>query len=426
MNFYLNKYRFCERQISAPVKNDTSLILVIPCYNEPDVLKTLQSLSECDEPKCYAEVIVVINSGEQDDENVLAQNEKTVREAEAWIKNQRKGKLSFHFTDVKNLPKKHAGVGLARKIGMDEAVWRFDEIKNENGIIVCLDADCTVSKNYLSEIENHFAKHPKATGCSIYFEHPLQGTEFAPEIYEGIINYELFLRYYKLSLAFCGFPFPFHTIGSCMAVGNSIYQKQGGMNRRKAGEDFYFLHKVFPLRGFTELNSATVFPSPRQSSRVPFGTGSAITKFIASGNKEYLTYSFKTFEDLKFFFEKIPALFSASSHSLLSSLPTTIGEFLNQNYFEEKLQEIKENSSSQKQFVNRFYRWFDGFMVLKFVHFARDNFYAPVPVADTARKLFEKISFTGKADTKREMLEGLRGIERRSVPQWSSLTRNDY
>lgn len=413
MNYYLSKHKFCERQLAEVIAEKTGIIVVIPCYNEPDLLITLESLWKCHRAKCISEIIVVINSGENDTTEVLKQNEKTKSEFIEWKKNHDDNYLKFFLIDIKNLPHRHAGVGLARKTGMDEAVWRFDEIKNEQGIIVCLDADCTVSKNYLSEIENHFAKNLKATGCSIYFEHAIDGNSFSKEVYSGIINYELFLRYYKLSLAFCGFPFPFHTVGSSMAVRNYVYQKQGGMNRRKAGEDFYFLHKIFPLSNFSELKSACVYPSPRQSNRVPFGTGSAINKFIAAGTDEYLTYNFQTFCDLKLFFEKIPYFFSSSPCSLITSaFPLSITTFLHQNHFEEKLKEIKENCSSQKQFVNRFFRWFDGFMVLKLVHFIRDNYYRSVPVASAAAKLIKEIS--GKIySSKTEMLYMMRKIERK-------------
>ena len=261
MNSYLEKHRFCERQLEDPVSPDTNIIVVIPCYNEPALLKTLQSLLDCEKISCGVEIIVVINSGEQDLENVLKQNQKTFDEAVEWIRNlsptltfpKGEGK-TFHLIQIKNLPKKHAGVGLARKIGMDEAVARFEDISKPEGVVICLDADCTVEKNYLTEIEKHFQQHPKATGCSIYFEHPVEGNEFEQKNYSGIINYELFLRYYNRALHYCDFPYAFHTIGSSMAVRNKIYQKQGGMNRRKAGEDFYFLHKIFPLGNFNELH----------------------------------------------------------------------------------------------------------------------------------------------------------------------------
>lgn len=415
MNTYLSKHKFCERQISEPAKQGTNTIIVIPCYNEPQLLRTLQTLQTCKETIGITEIIVVINSGEYDYESVLKQNQKTFDEAAEWIKKYSEEQLIFHLMEIRNLPKKHAGVGLARKIGMDEAAARLDDINNSEGIIVCLDADCTVEKNYLTEIESHFYKNPSATGCSIYFEHPLSGNEFEKEVYNAIINYELFLRYYNLALQYCGFPYAFHTIGSCMAVRSKIYQKQGGMNRRKAGEDFYFLHKIFPLGNFTGLNSTCVYPSPRESDRVPFGTGSAIKKFLQNDNEFYSVYHIQTFIDLKSFFQSIHKLYYSLPDNLItSSLPESTKVFLAQNDFGEKWKEIKIHSASEKMFVKRFFQWFDGFMVLKFVHFARDNFYKQQEITEAAKKLLElmNIEYADPITDKKELLFAFRKWER--------------
>lgn len=45
------------------------------------------------------------------------------------------------------------------------------------------------------------------------------------------------------------------------------------MNQRKAGEDFYFLHKFSILDQLGEINVEIVLPLARSSDRVPFGTG---------------------------------------------------------------------------------------------------------------------------------------------------------
>ena len=59
---------------------------------------------------------------------------------------------------VGDLAHKHAGVGWGRKIGMDLALKRFLQL-NKNGLIVGLDADTTVEKNYLNSIYTHFNNH---------------------------------------------------------------------------------------------------------------------------------------------------------------------------------------------------------------------------------------------------------------------------
>lgn len=375
MNFYLNKHRFLPSQISAPPRQDLGIIVVIPCFNEKMLLRALDSLENCDPTLKSTEVIIVLNSSEDASEEIISQNLETATAFDQWNHNK---KLNYYLIYVPDLPKKHAGVGLARKIGMDEAVDRFDQISRD-GIIICFDADCTCDRNYLKEIELHFDHHAKTPGCAVYFEHPVSGEEFNNTIYQGIVNYELHLRYYKQCKEWCGLPYAYHTVGSSMAVRSSAYQKQGGMNKRKAGEDFYFLHKIISLSGFTELNSTRVFPSPRPSERVPFGTGRAIQKWLEGDNNTYLTYNFQIFIEIKKFVEMIPA-FHQFDTSGLRVLPEPFLLFLKDQEFEMKLKEIIENSTDLSSFKRRFFVWFDAFKVLKLVHHLRDAVLPDRPV----------------------------------------------
>ncbi len=52
------------------------------------------------------------------------------------------------------------------------------------------------------------------------------------------------------SIEVCGVSHAYHTIGSSMAVRCSAYAKIGGMNRRKAGEDFIFYTNLYPRVDF--------------------------------------------------------------------------------------------------------------------------------------------------------------------------------
>ena len=165
---------------------------------------------------------------------------------------------------------------------MDLALERFKKI-GYNGIIAGLDADTTVAENYLYEI-NHFFINTNNQAASIHFEHPINGYDYNQFNYEQIIYYELHLRYYKNALQYLELPFAFHTIGSAFALTAKAYARQGGMNRRKAGEDFYFINKLIKGEKFGEINKTMVVPSPRISERVPFGTGRAILD--ASKNKK--------------------------------------------------------------------------------------------------------------------------------------------
>ena len=122
-------------------------------------MTTLDSINQCTQPNCGVEVIVLINDSEQCETSIKLRNQKTLLDALKWKDEKtEKGFIDFHIVYEDKLPKKHAGVGLARKLAMDEAVRRFESIDNKDGLIVCLDADSVCDKNYLVAITDFFAK----------------------------------------------------------------------------------------------------------------------------------------------------------------------------------------------------------------------------------------------------------------------------
>jgi Glycosyl transferase family group 2 len=412
MNFYLNKYGFIEPQISDSVKPETNIIVVIPCFNEPDLITSLQSLADCDETQSQVEVIVVLNSGEHHSEELKRANEKSSEEFDEF-KNGYAGKLSFFKIEQSDLPKKHAGVGLARKIGMDEAVSRFHQI-NHDGIIVCFDADAKVDANYLVEIEKHFENNPKSPGCSIHYEHPLKGDEFSTEIYRGIINYELHLRYYNQCLRYSDLPYVYHTVGSSMAVKSSAYQKQGGMNKRKAGEDFYFIHKIIALGGFTELTSTKVIPSPRVSDRVPFGTGKAIEEWLNRPEYEddFYSYNFYIFKEIKLFVSMIPKFYEPLPYLKSFNLHPAFEEYFEKLGFQDKVDEMKANTKDFISFRKRFFVWFDAFAVLKLIHFMQTVGFGDVKLKKAVNQMLLEKHALEPLESEIEQLLLLREIEK--------------
>ena len=395
-NLYLGRYASEEYSITEKPQLGLEISVVIPCYNETRLLDSLQSIKNCELSSCSVEVIVVVNNSIEAPASVLNQNKGTLESVQSWaIENNSTG-LRFFAISALNLPKKHAGVGLARKIGMDEAVRRFEWVKNnggqpdihEKGLIVCFDADSQCAQNYLMEVYSHFKKNQQSPGCSIQFAHPLEGNA-SLEIYQGICLYELYLRYYINGLQYAGYPYAFQTIGSSMAVRSEAYQKQGGMNRKKAGEDFYFLHKIIPLGNFTELNTTTVIPSPRSSDRVPFGTGKAISDWLQAKQDLSIAYNPAIFKSLKIFMGLVPELLEGNSEKK-TAIPKPISDFLSQNNFEEKLNEVNSQTANQWSKVKRFFAWFDGLKVLKLVHHLRDNYYPSTPLTDSARWLLNE------------------------------------
>ncbi len=386
-SLYLQRHQLYPPQILNAPGSDLGLVVVIPCYDEPRLTETLDTLWLCKRPHYHAEIIVVINASGKDPDRVHAQNERSYSEAKAWINHHCDPGLSFYLIQIPDMPEKYAGVGLARKVGMDEAVMRFHMVGNRDGIIASLDADCVCDPNYLAALEAHFVEHIGTPGCSIYFEH-LSEQSGDGRSQEGINAYELFLRYYIHGLRYSCFPHAFHTIGSCFAVRSSVYEAQGGMNRRQAGEDFYFLHKIIPLGDFTELSNTTVFPSGRVSRRVPYGTGRAIEMWLNSDKDTYLVYSPKVFQDMRVLFRPVENLFDmATAERMIKRLPKPLIEFLGSETFLERLAEIRQHTSSPYAFEKRFFRWFNAFRILKFVHFATERYYPKVAVEEAAVSL---------------------------------------
>ena len=118
----------------------------------------------------------MINSTVKSDEKAIQQNRETYREAQKFSKTFSTNRLLFVPVIFENLPKKHGGVGLARKIGMDLAIDYFYKTGNPEGILISLDADCTVSKNYLRDIYDAF--QDEKVQCTIHnFHHRVEDND---------------------------------------------------------------------------------------------------------------------------------------------------------------------------------------------------------------------------------------------------------
>lgn len=383
---YLRKHQQAPLQIGEAPSPALRLVVVIPCRDEPDLLTTLKDLRRCRDPGCGVEIIAVLNASERDPEDVRARNRETRREITGWRETQSDDpRFRVHAIQFDGLPHRHAGVGLARKLGMDEAVARLAASGAGDGIIASLDADCRCEESYLSAIVEHFDVHRDSPACGIYFEHPLEGS-LSDAHYAAITDYELYLRYYRHGLAYAGHPCAHYTVGSCMAVPADAYARQGGMNRRKGAEDFYFLNKLMLLGDFTEVRTTTVMPSARVSHRVPFGTGRAVREALEKPCGGLEVYAPRVFEELAALVSRVDGLRKAPA-VVMDELPEAMGEFLIRQGVDDKLDEIRRNTATKESFRQRFFRWFDGFQALKFVRYATQHAYPRVAVEAAAFEL---------------------------------------
>lgn len=411
---YFTKKQFAPGITLAPESN-LGLCVVIPSYNELNLSKALGAIGQCKLPPCSVEVIVVVNHPENSSLDIIKVSEQTVNEVEEAQKKWGNTQLKFHAIRAYNLPRKHAGVGLARQIGMDEAAYRLMNVSNPNGVIACFDADSECEPNYLTELHRLWQQFPKTHACSVRYEHPLHGSEYPPEVYNGIAAYELHLRYYNQASRFVGFPFAYHTVGSSMAVCAEAYILSGGMNRHQAGEDFYFLQKIIQHGRFRELNSTCVYPSPRPSNRVPFGTGRAMSKLLFH-NEPISTYSLDSFMNLLPFFLGVDEIYPADEQQtkrFIGTLAEPLKQYLLGVDAVDAIANSRANASSLKSFKKRFFLWFNAFMLLKYMNFAAENYYGRLPVEEQASRLLECLGIKKTYDLNtKDLLLTYREMER--------------
>ncbi len=378
-----------------PLENipKAGIIIVIPAFFEKKLPATLKSLKAACPNDKGAWVLVVINHPEQTSEELKRANHAMYLQTVAWMKKNSTPALGFHAIYYPDMPAKHGGVGLARKKGMDTACSFFNKQENPDGIIVALDADTTVEKNYLQSIERHFSHNPQSPAANIHFEHVFpQNHESA--LYQHITQYELHLRYYVEAQKYCGLPYAFHTVGSAFCVKAGVYSREGGMNRKKAGEDFYFLQKILRLGNFSKVKGTTIYPSARTSFRVPFGTGASASKFIKSKEKTLFTYNLQSFIDVKILTDSIIRLYEADDSAIntyLNMLADPLKNYLSMQNFKDNIREMQANSASEKAFKSRFFNWFNGFRLMRFINENHPKNYPHHPVATEAKSLLKLI-----------------------------------
>ncbi|MBI3233609.1 MAG: glycosyltransferase family 2 protein [Bacteroidetes bacterium] len=352
-------------------------IVVIPCFNETTIVDCLNSLyTQNDSANIPSyECIIVVNQAENTSSEIQQTNQQTILDIQTW--KEKKHIKNLTTINYLNMPIKHAGVGLARKTGMDEAARRFAEKDNSDGIIICLDADSKVENNYIQTIIDSFEKNKESGLAAIRFKHQINNLDERSKL--AIELYEKHLQYYVDAMTYCGHPNNFHTIGSSMAVKILPYLLCGGMNKRKAGEDFYFMHKIAKTYTCININETCVHPSARVSNRVPFGTGKAIGEMLKNDLIQLKTYHPSIFNVIK---KYIAIIKNPNQLFSIEQFPDELKEYMIKNNHISMLQSIQKQALSQETYTQRLFHWFDGFEMLKMVHHLRDHFYGEIDIIE--------------------------------------------
>ncbi len=409
---YLNKHLIKNYVIEWQRKTTINNVIVIPAIAEYDNIKVLlKSLSE-NNPAFFLSslILFVINNSPVSGDEIKENNLKSLNLLRSITGANNNDDFSREIinsglqiglidasSEGKELNKKQAGVGLARKIGMDLSLTIFDYLAYTKMLIICLDADCTVSKTYLTNIINDFNINERSVAV-VKFEHPVDGTD---DYNAAIICYEIFLRYYVTGLIFAGSDYAFHSIGSTMMCDHKAYMKIGGMNKRKAAEDFYFLEKLAKIYPINKIDSAIVYPSKRSSWRVPFGTGQRVTRFLSKSQDEYVLFDPAVFGILKEWLEIYNSDAILDPQEILNQakeIHTELYNFLLQNNYPKQWEKILSNSKSAIQLTHQRKIWFDGFKTLKLIHHLRDTAFPKINMFDALDMLFIKLGINKSID----------------------------
>lgn len=299
------------------------------------------------------------------------------------------------------LPLKTGGVGLARKLGFDLALEHLDW--SGARILATLDADTLVRDDYLSALCQHFETSVNG-GAVLPFCHPLAG-DMAER--GAIIAYELYLRAHVLGLQLAGSPYAFHTVGSTMACRAGDYVRAGGMNRRQAGEDFYFMQQLAKTSGVSPVAGTVVYPSARISHRTPFGTGRSVAQLAAETTPAKLYYDPRCYDVLGKWLQMVTRDWHCEAHRLLAGAATIsalLEDFLVKEKFQEVWPGLCRNHADAKTRLAALHGWFDGLKTTRLIHHLTHAGWPRLTAAQALPALFQQAGLPSANDPEAQLL----------------------
>jgi hypothetical protein len=372
-NIHLKKY-FNKRSLHGlgrPFKkiNKTAYryIIVIPCYNEFDyIFDTLTSINK--QKSNLLEdtlVIIVINNSDSDNFNIKENNIKTHQSLIQKI--YKYDFISIDCFSLKyQLTKDVAGVGYARKIGLDFAL---EYALNTKSVLCCLDADTLIDDKYLDKISYNYIINKINVGI-INFKHQKSND---PILEEGIRKYESILKEIAHNIEKTGSPYGYVSMGSTITCNVKSYVACGGMNIKKATEDFYFLQSLAKYTKIEKIKDILVFPSSRNENRVYLGTGFRMDEYYKNKTFKNLDFNQDSYNQLSKIIKIVKNNSMKDGEAVFKELSYQLNEksiaFLIEKKVESILNKFKNNAKDIKQYNLFFNQWFDALTIMKFLKY---------------------------------------------------------
>jgi cellulose synthase/poly-beta-1,6-N-acetylglucosamine synthase-like glycosyltransferase len=366
LNKYILKKAITKPWLITPIplKSNYKFIIVIPALKEGEnILPTLQSISSQNiELQKQLLVVFVINNSKNANNEIKLDNQKTEILLKKFNSIYEIGIIDAYSNYP--LPSKHAGVGLARKIGFDLVL----PFTSNNTVLCSLDADTTISPDYLTILDSYFSKQ-KVDCLVLGIKHQFsknQGEE------KAIREYEEFLYSTADKLKKVNSPYGFVTMGSAMVFSPECYMKAGGISKKKATEDFYFLQEVVKTSSVKSIPEILVHPSSRVSNRVYLGTGFRMGQAQNGEKLTNLKYDDESYNILKKWISLGEKSFQVSIQNILVKteiIDSRLPLFLTQNNLEKIWDGLNSSSSNKNNFKGQFHRWFDGLKTYRFLKY---------------------------------------------------------
>ena len=372
-DIYLKKYlkKRSIHKVGKPhrtiARHDYKFFIVIPCYNEFEyVFDTLKSINFQNQNLLNDTLVVIVINNSIDDSIKVKQNNSKTYNLLITKKYQFNFVIIDCFSHQNELPVQLSGVGYARKIGLD---FSLNYRLNNKSIFCSLDADTIIDKNYIDVIDYHF-NHKKIEVAVINFEHQKSSN---PIIEEGIRKYEFLLKNVAQKIEDSGSPYGYVSMGSTIVCNIQSYIACGGMNTKKATEDFYFLQSLAKYTTIYKIKDLLVFPSSRNENRVYLGTGFRMDEYVKNKTFKNLDFSEKSYQELSKINQIIDQNCMESSNIIIESMKQKLNkksiDFLNRKNMKSVLIKFKNNAKNKRQFKLFFNQWFDALSIIKFLKY---------------------------------------------------------
>jgi len=251
-----------------------------------------------------------------------------------------------------------AGAGWARKRLFETIAGSAER----PALIVSLDADTRVGPEYVAAIRRAFAACPNGVALAVPYWHPIPEERDAAR---AMLCYEIYLRYYQVSLWRIGSPYAFLAIGSGMAFRTAALDRFAIGKPRKAGEDFYLMQQLRKIGPVIRYADTVIRPSPRSSARNPFGTGAVVADPTLLA-RSYPLYDQGGFDALAETFARFPGLYDAIDLAL------PIDDFLAARLGgRAPFVRMRDTAPDRAHFVRACHERIDGLRTLQWLRFDR-------------------------------------------------------